>query len=186
MDRDNQQEIPTDVELAWLAGVIECDGTIMLSCFARKEGAKPKMGTEIKIYNTDGGITAKAVDILERLGLSHYIAERKQKPIDLKNGKSYGDKTKPMLAISVKKMKPAYILGKLLHPLMFGEKKHRLSLVIQFLARRLEKIESNGGNYRNLSYDKKDCEIVVDFYKRFVKRPGHNRHLVEAILNDFT
>jgi len=186
MDRDNQQEIPTDVELAWLAGVLECDGSVTLSCLVRRNGAKPKMGVELKIYNTDGGIIAKAVSIMERLGISPYVIERTQKTIDMKNGKQYGDKTKPMIAVTVKKLASAYLLGKLLHPMMFGEKKHRLTLVIQFLARRLAKIEAAGGNFRQVCYDKEDCAIVVDFYKRFVKRPGHNRHLVEAILNDFT
>jgi hypothetical protein len=186
MYRDNQQEIPTDVELAWLAGVLECDGSVMLSCFVRKERAKPKMGVELKVYNTDGGIISKVVDILERLGLSYHITERTQKPMDMKNNKSYGDLTRPMISVAVKNLGAAYALGKILHPMMSGEKKHRLSLMLQFLARRLSKMEDAEGNRRRVPYDKGDCQIVADFYKRFVKRPGHNRHLVEAILNDFT
>jgi len=184
--KDNQQEIPTEGEIAWLAGIIECDGTVSLSCYVRDEKhSKPKIGTEIKFYNTDGGIVMKVVDILQRLGLSHYVSERAQKPIDLANGKKYGDKTKPMISVAVKNLKDAYLLSKLIHPWMYGEKRQRVSLIIQYLARRLEKIELSNGN-RRTPLDKGDCEIVVDFYKRFVKRPGHNRHLVEAILNDFT
>lgn len=186
MNRDNQQEIPTEGEIAWLAGVIECDGTIMLSCFVRKEAdRKPKIGTEIKLYNTDGGIIMKAVDIFQRLGLSHYLQERMQKSMDMQNGKQYGDTTKSILSVSVKNLGDAYCLGKLLHPWMAGEKKHRLSLMIQYLARRIEKFEQNNG-YKRIPLDKGDCELVVEFYDKFVKRAGHNRHLVEAILNDFT
>lgn len=183
--KDNQQEIPTEGEIAWLAGVIECDGSIMLSCHIRKEGARPKMGTEIKLYNTDAGIISKAVDILERLGVGYYMTERLQKPMEMKNGKQYGDITKCMLSVSVKNLGHAYALGKLLRPWMFGEKRHRLDLVIQYLARRLQKIEDNDGR-KTVPLDKGDCQLVVDFYSRFVKRAGHNRHLVETILNDFT
>lgn len=186
MNRDNQQEIPTEGEIAWLAGIIECDGSVMLSCHIRNEKhSKPKIGTEIKIYNTDAGIITKVVDILTRLNMSHYISERLQKPMDMKNGKSYGDKTKPMLSVAIKNIEPAYFVGKLLLPWMSGEKKHRLLLMTQYLARRLEKIEINGGNKRT-PLDRGDCELIIDFYRRFVKRKGHNGHLVEAILNDFT
>lgn len=180
----NQQQIPTEGEIAWLAGVIECDGTVMLSCYIRDEKAsKPKVGVEIKLYNTDGGIIAKAVDIITQLNLSHYMAERTQKPMDMMNGKSYGN-DKTMLSVSVKNLGDAYLLGKIIRPWMFGEKALRLDLVVQYLARRLSKIEDNGGNFRNVYLDRGDCELIVDFYRRFVKRPGHNRHLVEALLND--
>ena len=186
MNKDNQQEIPTEGEIAWLAGVIECDGSVTLSCHIRDErSTKPKIGSEIKLYNTDAGIIAKAKDIIERLGLKSYMTERTQIPMDMRNGKSYGDHTKVMLSISVKNIDGAYCLGKLLYPWMFGEKKHRLSLMIQYLARRIAKFDENDGNKR-IPLDKGDCQLVVDFYKKFVIRPGHNRHLVEAILNDFT
>lgn len=182
MKQDNQQEILLTGEIAWLAGVIECDGTIALSCHIRKKEAKPKVNVEIKLYNTDGGIITKSVDIISKLNLSHYITEYTQKPIDMKNGKSYGN-NKTMLTLSVRKMKDAYILAKLLYPWMAGEKANRLALIIQYLARRLEKIKNN---FKNVPLDKDDINIIREFYKRFVKRPGHNRHLVEALLNDYT
>ena len=186
MNKDNQQEIPTESEIAWLAGVIECDGTISLSCYVRNEkGTKPKIGNEIKLYNTDAGVIAKATDIIERLGLKKYLYERAQIPMEMKDGKVYGDTSRIMLSVSVKNINDAYLLGKLLHPWMFGEKQHRLALMIQYLARRIEKFKENNG-YKRIPLDKGDCELIVEFYKRFVKRKGHNRHLVEAILNDFT
>ena len=184
-NKDNQQEIPTEGELAWLAGVIECDGSITLSCTVRKEGSRPKVGTEIKLYNTDAGIITQASYIIQKIGLKSYMTERTQVPMEMRNGKTYGDRTKVMLSISVKNIGDAYLLGKLLYPWMFGEKKHRLLLVIQYLARRIDKFEENDGN-KKIPLDKGDCELIADFYQKFVKRKGHNRHLVEAILNDFT
>lgn len=183
MNRDNQQEIPTEAEIAWLAGIIEGDGSLMLSCYIRDEKcAKPKIGTEIKIYNTDAGIIGKVVDILERLNLSHHIGERVQKPMMMESGERYGGKD-PMLTISVKRIESAYHLGKLLQPWMFGDKKNRLNLIIQYLARRIEKI---GLHSHNAEIDKGDVELIAKFYRDHVKRPGHNRHLVEKLLRDYT
>ena len=179
--KDNQQEI-IDSEIAWLAGVIECDGTISLSCHVRKVSAKPKCGVEIKLYNTDGGIISKAVDIITKLNLSHHISERVQKPMELANGKSYGN-NKTMLALTVKNLGDAYLLGKLLHPWMFGEKAKRLELMLQFLSGRLKKIKDNGGEYRNVPIDQDDLTIISSFYKRFVKRQS-NKHLIDALLRD--
>ena len=45
MNRDNQQEIPTEAEIAWLGGIIEGEGSVSLSCYVRNEKSKPKMGT---------------------------------------------------------------------------------------------------------------------------------------------
>jgi len=184
MDQDNQQETPTEGDIAWLAGAIDCDGSVMLSCHVRNDRARSKVGVEIKLYNTDGGIIARAIDIVTRLNLSHYIAERPQKKMIMKDGSSYGS-PKNMLMVSVKKLKDAYILAKLLYPWMAGEKASRLALIIQYLARRLEKLESdNSKTSRFAAYDRGDCELIVEFYRRFVTRPGHNRHLVEGLLRD--
>lgn len=157
----------------------------MLSCYLRDENyvGKPRLAVNIKLYNTDGGIIRKAVDILERLGLRYYLKEREQKPMMMESGKRYGAAA-PMLSILVSKMDDSYRLAKLLRPWTFGEKGARLDLIIQFLARRIEKIAANGGNYRNAYLDKGDISIVCEFYRRFVTRPGNNKVLVEGLLNE--
>lgn len=184
-EKDNQQQTPTDGEIGWLAGIIEGEGSISLSCWIRSKNSKPKIGTEIRIYNTDAGIIKKIVDILERLDCGYYINERQQKPMKTAEGSKYGG-IDPMLTICIKTLPEAYKLGKIIQPWLYGDKADRLDLMLQYLSRRLKKIEDNGGNFRNVFLDHGDCKIVVDFYKRFVKRPGHNRHLVEGMLNDFT
>ena len=183
-EKDNQQQTPTEGEIGWLAGIIEGEGTISLSCWIRKQGTKPKIGTEIKIYNTDAGIIKKCADILERLDVGFHVSEREQKPMRTTEGSKYGG-VDPMLAVSIKTLPEAYKLGKILQPYMFGDKASRLDLMLQYLARRLKRISDNGGNFRNCLLDYNDCKIVVDFYRKFVKKPGHNRKLVEGLLNDY-
>ena len=183
MNKDNQQGTPTEAEIAWLAGIIEGEGSVTLSCHIRKKGAKPKVGVEIKLYNTDGGIIKKAVDVVERLGLGYYLNERPQKPMQMKGGQNYGAQD-PMLSLTVKNLGDAYRLGKILRPWVFGDKGNRLDLMIQYLARRLKKIHDNGGNFRNVPLDEGDLRLVVEFYRKHVKRPGHNRKFVEGLLNE--
>lgn len=180
MNRENQQGTPTDAEIAWLAGIIEGEGTVALSCYVRNEKVTPKVGVEIKLYNTDAGIIRKATEILERLNLSHHISERAQKPMLMASGEKYGGRD-PMLTLTVKRLHDAYLLAKLLRPWMFGDKGNRLDLMIQYLARRLAKMEKQG---KTVSLDRGDLELVVKFYRKHVTHPGHNRHLVEGLLNE--
>lgn len=183
MNRGNQQEIPTETEIAWLAGIVEGEGSVMLSCYVRNEKSKPKVGTEIKVYNTDAGIIAKCTEIVERLNLSYHLSERAMKPMKMESGEKYGGRD-PMLTLTVNRLESAYLLGKLLLPWMFGDKQHRLRLIVQYLARRLNKIKITGKH--NVEIDKGDVEIVAEFYRTHVKRPGHNRHLVEKLLRGYT
>ena len=187
MDRENQQKTPiTEGEIAWLAGVIECDGSVTLSAHCRKEKPKamPKVGVEIKFYNTDAGLIAKVVDILERLNVGHYILNRPQKQMEMANGAIYGAK-KEMLAVCVKRLTHAYVLAKILRPWFFGEKGHRLDLVIQFLARRYAKTGfTNSGSSKHGEYDKGDIELIQKFYRECVKKPSVNKDLVEGLLRD--
>lgn len=186
MNRDDQQKTPTEGEIGWLAGVIECDGSIMLAAHCRKDtpDKMPKIGVEIKFYNTDSALITKVVDILERLGVGHYIVNRPQKPMLMSNGMTYGAK-KEMLAVIVKRLSAAYLLAKILEPWMHGEKSYRLMLVIQYLARRYQKNGfSNAGSSGKNMYDKGDIEIVQRFYRECVTKPSVNKALVEGLLRD--
>ena len=185
MGQDNQQET-LDCEIAWIAGALCCDGTVCLSCHRRNDQSKPKIGVTLTWYNTDSGIITKVIDVLEKLNLGYYITERKQRKMHLDGGLKYGNTDIGMITVNVKKFKDAYCLSKLLQPWMFGEKQHRLNLVIQYLARRLEKIEQNDGNFRNVLLDDGDINIVADFYRRFVKRNKNNTRMIERPLNDYT
>ena len=180
MNRDNQQETPTEAEIAWLAGIVEGEGSVMLSCYMREMRSKPKVGVEIKVYNTDAGIVRKAVDVVQRLGVHYHLGERKQKPITV-NGKTYTS-SDPMLTITVKRMADALRLAVILRPWFFGQKGPRLDLIIQYLNGRLDKIDRAQGNKRIPLYQD-DVQLVVDFYRNHV-RVGRNLPLVEGLLRD--
>ena len=182
----NQQGTPTEAEIAWLSGILEGEGTVTLGCWIRdkKKISKPKITAAITLYNTDAGILKKAIAILEGLSLRFYVKEREQKPMKMANGKKYGAPI-PITHICVNHIEDTYRLAKIIRPWMFGEKGNRLDIVVQYLARRLQKINEKGGEFRHACLDYGDVSLVADFYRKFVKSPRHNRELVEGLLNEY-
>ncbi len=182
MDSENQQEILNECEIAWLAGIVEGEGSVALSFWNRNNSPKPKIGVQIKIYNTDGGIARKAVEILEKLGVGHYVQEREMKPIAMAGGKKYGGRD-PMITITVSNLQQAYDLGLRLQPWMFGDKAARMDLVLKYLKRRIAKGLLRG---RTIPLDNEDLALVGEFYDRFVTKPGNNGPQLKKFLNDYT
>ncbi len=192
MNRDNPQGTPTEAEIAWLAGILEGEGTVSLAAWVRNESnavvqgsiapGAMKISVNIKFYNTDAGIIAKVVDILDRLGMGHHVKEREMKPMRRAEGDGFYKPTAPMLTVTVSVLPIAYALAKVLRPWCFGEKGRRLDLAIQYLARRLERAQA-AGKCRT-EYDVGDLRIVSDFYTQFARRPDNNARLLERLLNE--
>lgn len=192
VNRDNPQGTPTEAEIAWLAGILEGEGTVMLGAWVRNgsnavvagsiaPGAL-KISVNIKFYNTDAGIIAKVVDILDRLGIGYHVKEREMKPMLKPGGEGVYSPTAPMLTVTISVMPVAYTLAKLLRPWCFGEKGARLDLIIQYLARRFARAEAAGKT--RTEYDVNDLRIVNSFYARFARRPDNNAHLLARLLNE--
>jgi hypothetical protein len=75
-DTDNQQKRVTDLDLGWLAGIIEGEGCFYLQAtHNRKQTA---YSPQIFITNTNERIIAKAERIIKALGLACYIYLQKQ------------------------------------------------------------------------------------------------------------
>lgn len=192
MNRDNPQGTPTEAEIAWLAGILEGEGTVMLGAWVRNESKAIRQGSvapgmlkatvNLKFYNTDAGIMTKVVDILEKLSIGYHVREREMKPMQKPGGEGYYKSTDPMITATISTLPMAYRLAKVLRPWCFGEKGHRLDLIIQYLARRFAKAEK-AGTVRT-EYDIADLTTIRDFYRRFVKRPDNNLRLIEGLLNE--
>lgn len=177
---DNQQATPTEAEIAWLAGLIEGDGTLSLGAYARTEKTAPKISTSVCLYSTDPALIAKAVELVSRLGLGHYLTERAQRPLLKAGGEGAYHSPDPMLGIYVKNQQDALILLTRLRPWLFGAKAVRADLMLKYLARRLARIEAAGGNTR-IPLTRDDLNTVREFYE--ITRQGRSP-AVERVLND--
>ena len=191
MNRGNPQGTPTESEIAWLAGILEGEGTVSLAAWVRHEkvvdaqSIQPgtmKVSVNLKFYNTDAGIIAKVTDVLSRLGIQHHLKEREQKPMRRASGEGVYVSADPMLTVTVGKLGVAYRLAKLLHPWCFGSKRHRLEMVIQYLANRFAKTTETG--HSSIPYDADDLRTVSEFYARFASRPDNNSKLLAGLLNE--
>lgn len=183
MDRDNQQATPTEGEVAWLAGIIEGEGTLCMSMWSRASYAvdrRPKIGLQVKIYNSDAGIIRKAASILELLAVGFHLKERDMPPMAKAGGEGEYAPTAPMLTLTISKLSAVNHVLKTIRPWLFGEKSARADLMLQFLERRFAKYETKSMGKR-AAYDAGDVRLVLAFVKN--GRRGDVK-TVERVLNE--
>src|SRR3990167_8672784 len=76
---DNQQAKATEIEKAWLAGIIDGEGSVRID-YPRIQKAGQRNGSAqpgIVITNTDWAIIEKSVDICQRIGVSPHVTTRR-------------------------------------------------------------------------------------------------------------
>lgn len=168
---DNQQE-RLDVELAWLAAIIEGEGWVTLSMVKSEKANKKWLPTyvpSIGATNTDFLI----MNEVERLMNKHDMKFRKQ------IRKAYvgtdGASRKAKIEISVATHKDVKIFANLILPYVIGEKKIRLQKLIEFVDYRATKPRS-GINSRYGEYEH-------ELYNQMFSYKGKTR---SKILNDYT
>lgn len=187
MDRDNQQATPTEGEIAWLAGIIEGEGSLMMSLWQRNErgGQKPKVGLTVKIYNSDAGIIRKAASILELLAVGYHLKERDMPPMAKAGGDGHYAPTAPMLTLTISRLSFVAAVLRAIRPWLFGEKAARADLMLQFLDRRFVKFEIKGSGAQRMGkrapYDADDIRLVLTFAQN--GRRGDVK-AVERVLNE--
>ena len=77
MDRVNQQETATDIELSWLAGIIDGEGHIGISRMMSHRD-KPTLNPRISIGNTNVLIISQVCKILDKIPISGHIEKRQK------------------------------------------------------------------------------------------------------------
>lgn len=153
---DNQQE-RFDLELAWLAGIIEGEGWVSLALVkSRKKNGNslPAYVPNIGLVNTDLGIVEKSEVIFKKLGLKYRVQLRK----------SYigpdGSPRKEKKEISIATHENFQILSKAILPYMVGEKKNRIKKVLHFIEMRASKPRSG----KNSKYTQEEHKIYLSLY----------------------
>lgn len=170
----NQQEgsKPSDIELAWLAGLLNGDGCFSLTFRVRKETLKCDLS--LTLTQCDPSLIEKSTDILNRLGVNPGITEYPPS--------GAGVRTKWNLRLS----KMAYI-GTVIDaivPFMAGEKLAQAKLMKRYIDRRTEYV--NPGNRRwkggEIANDQESIAIAREFYKaRRLEVPKE----IATVLNDY-
>jgi len=180
MDRqtDNQQRKVNEIEIAWLAGFMDGEGSIGIkvqSYHPIKKGNYAYFAPYVQIVNTHYGSIMKVDDILTRMHVGHHISEARRHLNP--NGKRTVDEYKRLWRILInglKRCKPFLIE---ITPYLVV-KKEDAEMVIDFINSR----ESN--YYKQSPYSQRDLDIVNRF--RSVRRSGRaNKVISLKSLNDY-
>lgn len=167
----NQQE-RFDLDLAWLTGLIEGEGWVSLIYYKsnQKNGNyTPALKGNIGVVNCDFIIMDKIRSILEKLEIKYRYNMRKAFI------GSDGRSRKAKIELSVESREPLRKLAETIHPFMIGEKKYRVSKIIEFLNLRESKPRSGPTS----KYGKEEFLL----YKEMYSYKGKSR---SKILNDLT
>lgn len=138
----------TEVERAWLAGIIDGEGSISLFHNQEKNGSD-KIKPVINFVNTDLGIVNEAIKILKNLDCSVYIIKRNQS----KKNKNHKD----VIEVKCTNIPNIKIWLEAIEPYLKGEKKHKAQILLRYVTRRSEKFTQ--GDY---SYDEDDWSALKD------------------------
>lgn len=139
-----------DTDLAWLAGMWEGEGNIML--YSRPVNEKRiQITPSLEITNCDIHLINSCRRILEELGCNFSFIERKPR------------KQNHRLAFTLRTQNCYYIKIVLenMMPFMVGEKRAYGETLLSFVSKRIEKAkDQTNGNLKRLRYDEDDYEFV--------------------------
>lgn len=167
----NQQE-RLELELAWLAGIIEGEGWITLGfvkSMKRNKTWLPTYVPNIGVVNTDLQIMDKVQEIFDKIGIKYRSQLRKA----FVGNDDISRKEKR--EISVASHSAFKILAHAIYPYMVGIKKKRIDVILDFINLRASKPRS-GINSR---YGDEEHKIYESLYSY----KGKSR---SRILNDYT
>lgn len=140
--------INKETDLAWLAGFMEGEGSFLIAHQRRNKRDAPQLRAGIDVSNTDPALIVKANKIFSDMGVNMHVREYTNKK----------GSTKPVFQISTARADYVKTICESLYPYLFGEKKARVDLVLNFVNSRLEKkkeeyapkySEEDWGNYNS-------------------------------------
>lgn len=155
MNKDNQQEILTkELEIAWLAGMLNGDGCFSLQ--ARKRPGKKSVNVDLSITltQTDATIIEKAFNIISGLidGTPRIVEAT---PL------SKGGQT--IIHLRISRMSYIHVLLKAILPHLVGNKAARARMILKYVSHRLSLMDVAVKNKNPLA-DSKSMEMVKNYY----------------------
>ena len=151
----NQQESNeiSEVERAWLAGVLNGDGCFSLTLRVREGTAKCDLS--VTLTQCDPALVLKATNILEKTGVMPGLVEYPPTGAGVRNKYS----------LRVTKMAHIAILIDLIAPYLAGEKQAQAGLMRKYVARRAVYADPKNRKGSNVLQDKEAVQLAARFYK---------------------
>jgi len=121
-----------DTDLAWLAGIMEGEGTFAIYHQVRKtskNGPSGQLRGCVSLTNTDPTLINKAYEIFMSLGVEMHIHEYKNKK----------GSTRPVYDMQTAQQSKVKLICEKLLPFLYGEKKAKAEMLLRFVTKRLDK-----------------------------------------------
>ena len=123
----NQQATVSDIDLGWLAGIIDGEGYVGLQIEWKTKRNQDRICPQVHISNCDEAIVLRARDVMRSIGINPYIRATKA------NTQIRRDQYR----LQTKRYSNILRLLTVIAPFMTGEKKERAELVREFCDIRL-------------------------------------------------
>ena len=141
-----------ETNLAWLAGIMEGEGTFSIYHQKRSNTDSDQLRATISLTNTDPYLINKAYEIFKAIGIEMHIHEYKNKK----------GSTRPVYDMQTAKQTDVKTACEALLPYLFGEKKAKAEMLLRFVTKRLTKLGENRDT-RQGRYDEEDWQQFHDF-----------------------
>ncbi|MGI0016753.1 MAG: hypothetical protein ACREBU_25295 [Nitrososphaera sp.] len=139
-----KSKLVTETELAWLAGLWDGEGSITIFTHKERNGAE-KICPTLLVVNTNESIIAEAVRILDALGTSFHVFERKMSNPKWKDSIQLNTRNTGYIKTALEAMLP-YLIGK----------KPQAQLVLRYVNKKLGQMIAAPGRTR---YDSDDRSV---------------------------
>jgi hypothetical protein len=118
-----------ETDIAWLAGFMEGEGSFFIAHQRRSNRDKDMLRPGVDVTNTDPALISKAHTIFDNMGVKMHVRQYSNKK----------GSTRPVFQLGTARQDYVKIVCDTLYPYLFGEKKARVELVLNFVNSRLEK-----------------------------------------------
>jgi len=174
------------LDLGWLAGIVDGEGTLSLYFTVRKNGKLNNVSPQVWMGNTDFDLIERYVSVCKNIGVGCHVYKRKNKNITgIVNGKPSRKKYKPLKAVSIIGFLRVKKFLDQVGFLLTGEKKVKGELILKFINQRLSK-STNGITPplgRMAPYNLEDILLIKEFCQHINTK---HEKVIDGLLRDFT
>jgi len=143
---DNQQAKVTEIEKAWLAGIIDGEGSVRIDYPRTQANGHGSAQPGIVITNNDWAIIEKTVDICQRIGVNPHVSQRAGKR----------NTTKDILILGMPKIQKMLVA---VLPYLTGQKNKQAILLYRFCEQRMT-LDVNALPNRDRVYTQEQINII--------------------------
>jgi len=160
----------TQIEIAWLAGIWDGEGTISV----RRNKKINQFSPRVTMVNTNAAIIRKVADILTRMGIGHYLRE--------KGEGGFSGSSRQCWIVSIETLEGAKQFLKNVRPLLVG-KTYQAELLEMFVRSRISRRSLVTRN-SECRYSEDELDAVTLLYRANGDQRGTSETVREASANN--